>query len=105
MKTRQAQIQVDDETLAAFCQRNHIRWLGFFGSVLRPNFGPASDIDVLVEFEDGHTPGFGLVALQDELSELLGRPVDLHTPKSLSREFRDTVISHAQVRYAAASAP
>jgi len=104
MSTWEPPIQIDDTALAAFCQRNHIRWLGFFGSILRPDFRVDSDIDVLVEFEVGHVPGFAFVGLQDELSQLLGRPVDLHTPKSLSSEFREAVVSQAKVHYAAAAA-
>ncbi len=85
--------------LADFCLRHHIRKLAFFGSVLRPDFGSQSDIDVLVEFEPGHTPGFAFFAIQDELSALLGRPVDLHTPNSLSPYFRRQVEKIADVQY------
>ncbi len=85
--------------LAALCHRYHIRRLAFFGSVLRDDFGPESDVDVLVEFEPGHVPGFGFVRLQRELSALLGREVDLHTYRSLSRYFRDQVMKEAEVQY------
>jgi uncharacterized protein len=85
--------------LAQFCQRHRIRRLAFFGSVLRPDFGPESDIDVLVEFETGQTPGFAFFAMQDELSALLGQQVDLHTPKSLSPYFRSQVEATADVQY------
>ncbi len=78
-----AQIRIDDQVLSAFCQRHHIRWLALFGSALRPeDFRPDSDLDVLVDFEPGHVPGFAFVDLADELSVLLGRRVDLHTPAS-----------------------
>jgi predicted nucleotidyltransferase len=70
--------------------------------VLRDDFGPASDVDVLVEFEPGHVPGFAFVDLQEELSAILGRKVDLHTPGSLSRYFRDRVVREALVQYVAA---
>jgi predicted nucleotidyltransferase len=98
----QARISVDDRSLAAFCQRYHIRRLALFGSVLREDFRPNSDVDVLVEFEPEHVPGYSFVTIQDELSELLGRRVDLHTPASLSRHFRDAVVREAEVHYAAA---
>ena len=94
-----ARISVDHNGLADFCRRHHIRKLSFFGSVLRDDFGVDSDVDVLVEFEPGHVPGFAFVGLQMELSELLGRRVDLHTPQSLSRYFRDEVMREAQVQY------
>lgn len=88
--------------LAEFCRRNHIRSLSLFGSVLRDDFGPQSDIDVLVEFEPGHVPGLRLIRLQDELSSLFGgRRVDLVTPKFLNRRIRDEVLRSAEVQYAA----
>ena len=104
MAASETQLHIDDQQLAAFCQRNHIRWLVFFGSVLRSDFRADSDVDVLVEFEDGHVPGFAFIDVQDELSRLVGRHVDLNTPNSLSRDFRDAVFSQAQVRYAAPAA-
>ena len=85
--------------LEALCQRYHVRRLTLFGSVLREDFGLASDVDMLVEFEQGYTPGLGFVRLQRELSELLGREVDLHTYRSLSRYFRDEVLKEAEVQY------
>ena len=94
-------IPVSREQLAAFCRRHHIKKLSLFGSILRHDFGPDSDIDVLVEFEPGHTPGLAFFAIEDELSALFGRKVDLHTPRFLSQYFRETVQSEAQVQYAA----
>lgn len=96
-----ARIAVDRERIAEFCRRHHIRKLAFFGSVLRDDFRPDSDVDVLVEFEPGHTPGyFGLAEMEYELSELLGgRRVDLRTPEELSRYFRDQVVASAEVQY------
>lgn len=85
--------------LADICLRYHIRKLAFFGSVLRADFGPHSDIDVLVEFDPGQTPGFAFFSIQDELTDLLGRQVDLHTPNSLSPYFRKQVEASADVRY------
>ncbi|HET8626297.1 MAG TPA: nucleotidyltransferase family protein [Thermomicrobiales bacterium] len=97
-----ARIAVDRAAIADFCRRHHIRKLAFFGSVLRDDFRPDSDVDVLVEFEPGHTPGyFNLVDMEDELSTLLGgRKVDLRTAKELSRYFRDEVVASAEVQYA-----
>lgn len=88
--------------LGAFCRRNHIRRLAFFGSILREDFGPDSDVDVLVEFHEGHTPGLRFFTMERELSELLGRKVDLHTPGFLSPYFRDEVMAEAEVHYEAA---
>jgi predicted nucleotidyltransferase len=85
-----------------FCVRRHIRSLAFFGSVLRDDFGPASDVDVLVEFEPGHVPGLlRLAGMERELSAMLGgRRVDMRTPADLSRYFRDDVLAQAVVQYA-----
>ena len=87
--TRTIGVDVPGESLAEFCRRHHIRKLAFFGSVLREDFRPDSDIDVLVEFEPGRTPGLAFFSMQDELSELLGRLVDLNTRHCLSPYFRD----------------
>jgi uncharacterized protein len=95
-------IVVSDEAIAAFCRKHHIVRLALFGSILRDDFGPESDVDVLVSFEPGRTPGFGFITVQDELSELLRRPVDLHTPASLSKYFRDEVLHEAEALYVAA---
>lgn len=92
-------IASDSVQLARFCRRHHIRRLAFFGSVLRDDFRPDSDVDVLVEFEPGHTPGLAFFDMQTELSELLGRKVDLNTPQSLSRYFRDEVLAGAEIAY------
>src|SRR3989338_3730996 len=92
-------IALPKERLAAFCRRHHIRKLALFGSVLRDDFTPESDVDVLVEFEPGHTPGLAFFAMEDELSQLLGRKVYLNTPKFLSRYFRDRVLQQAVVQY------
>jgi uncharacterized protein len=87
--------------IADFCRRHHIRKLAVFGSVLREDFRSDSDLDVLVEFEPGHTPGLAFFGMEQELSELLGRQVDLNTPQFLSPYFRDKVLAEAKVRYAA----
>ncbi len=90
------------QTIAEFCRRHHIRRLAVFGSVLHGDARPDSDLDVLVEFETGHVPGLGFFAMEQELSELLGRPVDLNTPQFLSKYFRERVLEEAEVQYAAA---
>lgn len=87
------------DAIVEFCERYHIRKLALFGSVLGDDFRHDSDVDVLVEFESGHAPGWEFVSMQDELSEILGRPVDLNTPGFLSRHFRQRVIDNAQVIY------
>jgi len=96
-----AQVKVDRRAIARFCRQNHIRKLSFFGSVLRPDFGPDSDIDVLVEFETGHVPGLiTLARMARELSSLMGgRSVDLRTPEDLSLYFRERVVAGAEVHY------
>ena len=96
-------ITIDREAVSAFCQRHHITRLALFGSVLRDDFGPASDIDVLVEFEAGHVPGLNFVNIEREFSELLrGRRVDMVTPKFLNPRIRDQVLSDAEPLYVAA---
>jgi len=90
-------VAVPGVEIAGFCRRNHIRKLYLFGSALRGDFGPESDVDVLVEFETGHVPGFfRLFDMEAELSTLFGgRKVDLRTPQDLSRYFRDEVLTTA----------
>ena len=97
-----ANLSVDPMRLAELCRRNGIRRLAMFGSVLRQDFGSLSDVDVLVDFERGRTPGLAFFSMQDELSQLFGRRVDLHTPASLSRYFRDQVLAEAEDQYVAA---
>jgi len=96
-----ARISISQERLAEFCRRQHIRKLALFGSVLREDFGRDSDIDVLVEFEPEFVPGLKFFAIQHELSELLGRRVDLNTPGFLSPRFRDQVMAEAEVQFVA----
>lgn len=98
-----ARIFVDSRKIAEFCRRHRIRRLALFGSVLRDDFRPDSDVDILVEFEPGAIAGFlRLAAMQIELTEILGRRVDLRTPAELSRYFRDEVLREAEVQYVAA---
>ena len=97
-----ARISIDKAEIGEFCGKHHIRKLAFFGSVLRDDFSPASDVDVLVEFEPGHPVGLIRFArIERELSELLGRKVDLNTAGFLSRYFRDEVLREAEVQYVA----
>jgi len=94
-------IPIDRERIAAFCRRHHIRKLALFGSVLRDDFGPDSDVDVLVEFEPGQVIGFRIFDIEDELSRLLGgHRVYLVPEKFLNRRIRDRVLASAEVQYA-----
>ena len=95
-------IEFDDDKLATFCQRNHIRRLSVFGSALREDFGPDSDVDILVEFaDDAVVTLLDMARMEIELSEMIGRQVELRTPQELSRYFRDEVLATAVVQYAA----
>ena len=99
--SKRCRIDIPKAALAVFCEKHHIRKLSVFGSVLRDDFRPDSDIDVLVEFRRGHAIGFiRLAAIERELSGMLGRKVDLRTPADLSRYFRDEVVESAEVHYA-----
>ena len=94
------QVTIPKDRLAVFCQAHGIRWLAIFGSALRSDFGPDSDIDILVEFEPDRIPGlFGFAGMELELTQMLGRKVDLRTPEDLSRYFRDAVLEEAEVQY------
>ena len=93
-------IAMDRQAITDFCERHHIRKLALFGSVLREDFRPDSDVDVLVEFESGVRVGLSFFAMQEELAALLGRKVDLNTPGFLSRYFRDEVGKQAEIQYA-----
>lgn len=97
-----SRFQLDREAVAAFCRRHHVRRLALFGSVLRDDFTPESDVDVLVEFEPGHVPGLAFFAMEAELSAIVGRKVDLNTPGFLSRYFRAEVLAEAETQYVAA---
>ena len=93
----------DKAALEQLCRRHHVRRLALFGSRLKGTNRPDSDVDLLVEFEPGHAPGFlALAGIEAELSSLIGgRPVDLRTPQDLSLHFRDEVMRNANVQYAA----
>lgn len=92
-------IEVPTVKLVEFCQSHHIRRLAFFGSVLREDFRPDSDVDVLVEFEAGQVPGLDFFAMQDELSLLLGRRVDLNTPGCFGPRLRPRILAQAETFY------
>jgi predicted nucleotidyltransferase len=93
-------IAISREKIAEFCRRHHIRKLSFFGSVISEHFTQDSDVDVLVEFEPGQVVGLiRLAGMELELSEILGRKVDMRTP-DLSRYFREEVLSSAEIQYA-----
>ena len=100
MKAERAN-SITKEQIANFCKKNQIRKFAFYGSVLRDDFGPKSDIDVLVELAPNHTIGlFEIAQMEIDLSELMGgRKVDLRTPQDLSKYFRDKVIAEAVVQY------
>ena len=100
MSTAMHGIGVPDAEIKNFCARNYISKLSLFGSILTERFRPESDVDVLVEFDPNHIPGFfGLARMERELSGLVGRKVDLRTPEDLSRYFRDQVVAAAAVQY------
>lgn len=95
-------VSLRKQQLAELCRRRHINKLSLFGSVLRSDFSPDSDIDILVEFEPGHVPGLAFFEIEQELSDIFRRKVDLNTPQFLSRYFRDDVLEEAEVQYDAA---
>ncbi len=99
MIERRARIDIPKERIEDFCRRHRVRRLALFGSVLRDDFTPNSDVDVLVEFEPGKTPGWRFFSMEEELSAILGRRVDLNTPNSLSKYFRDEVLAEAEEVY------
>ena len=96
-------IEIPAAPLAEFCRVNHIKRLSLFGSVLRDDFTPQSDIDLLVEFEPGTRIGLiGFAGVEEQLTHLFGRKVDLNTPQCLSKYFRDEVIREARAIHVAA---
>lgn len=98
----QTKIDIPVKKISDFCRQNHIRELALFGSVLRDDFGPESDVDVLIEFEPEAYVGYQrFFRMQDELTTLLGREVDLFTPDSLKPFARNTAVTSKTVIYAA----
>jgi len=95
-------VNIDPQAVADFCTRHGIRKLSLFGSILRDDFGPDSDVDVLVEFDPERMPTLlDMVDMESELSQVIGRKVDLRTPQELSEYFREAVVRTAKVQYAA----
>ena len=93
-------VTISHDLVEIFCKKRKIKKLSLFGSVLRDDFKPTSDLDVLVEFEPGHVPGYiKFAAMEIELARIIGRKVDLHTPAELSRYFRQEVCDTAEVQY------
>jgi predicted nucleotidyltransferase len=91
-------IAVDSERVAEFCGQYHIQRLRLFGSVLRDDFHPGSDVDILVEFEPGHTLGWEIVGIEDELGRILGgRKVDRVNPRFLNARLRNRILHEAVV--------
>lgn len=97
--TAQTAVPIAADQIAAFCLRHHITRLWLFGSVLRADFRPDSDVDVLVEFDPAHIPGWEIVSIQEELSALLGRDVELSMPDALSRHTRTPILQSARLIY------
>jgi predicted nucleotidyltransferase len=99
----EAKISIPKDKIADFCKQNQVRRLSFFGSVLREDFGPDSDVDILVEFEPGTRMGLiRLSGLEIELGEIVGRKVDLNTRGFLNKYYRDQILTEADVQYDAA---
>lgn len=95
-----ANIDIPEDQVGDFCRRNRIRRLSLFGSLLRNDFTPESDVDVLVEFEPGARVGLiGLAGMEIELGRLLGRKAEIHTIKGLHPEFREQVLEMAEAHY------
>jgi predicted nucleotidyltransferase len=99
----QSKISIPKDKIADFCKQNRVRRLSLFGSILREDFGPNSDVDILVEFEpDARIGLICLSGLEIELSKIVGRKVDLNTPGFLSKYYRERILAEADVQYDAA---
>ena len=97
---KRAKLKLPKNKIDDFCRRHNVRRLALFGSVLGEDFTPESDVDILIEFEPGTRIGLRFFALQDELSQIVGRKVDLNTPGFLSKYFRERVMEEAEDQYA-----
>src|SRR5450432_3881676 len=96
MDTQITNITIPYPQIQDFCERNRIRKLALFGSVLRSDFGADSDVDMLVEYEPEARVGLlGMAGHEIELTRLMSRKVDLRTPQDLSRFFRQQVVEQA----------
>lgn len=99
--TERTHIEIPKEGIEEFCKKHYIRKLSLFGSALRDDFTPESDLDILVEFDPAHILGLiRLAGMEIELTEILGRKVDMRTAQDLSRYFREEVLNSAKVQYA-----
>lgn len=95
-------IPIDEIRIREFCERHHLTKLALFGSILTNRFGPSSDIDILFDYEPSRVPTlFDVAKMEEELSEIFGRKVDMRTPRDLSHHFRDEVLRTALIQYAA----
>jgi len=93
-------LRFNQKKIELFCKKYHIIYLALFGSVLTSKFSKESDVDVLVKFEKKHVPHLlGMVTIESELSNIIGKKVDLKTPNDLSPYFRDEVIARAKTIY------
>jgi uncharacterized protein len=93
-------IELDSKKINSFCRKHHVASLALFGSVLTSKFTKKSDVDILVKFEKKHIPHlFGIIKMESELSDIIGRTVDLRTPNDLSSFFRDEVVANAKIIY------
>jgi uncharacterized protein len=105
-QARATGLEIPRGRIAEFCRRHHIRRLSLFGSALRDDFGSDSDVDLLVEFEEGHTPGLAFFTLHEELADIFQRPVDLLTRRSVETSpnhiFREEALSRVETIYEAA---
>jgi uncharacterized protein len=100
MPPRIDHLSADRRALADFCRRHHIQRLSLFGSVLRDDFGPESDVDVLVDYEPGHAPGWEVVDIEDELGQLFGgRKIDLVNRKYLNARLKDRILADEVLQY------
>lgn len=91
---------INKKKINAFCKKYHIISLALFGSILTPRFQDSSDVDILVQFKKNHIPNFfDFIDMESELSNIIGRKVDLKTPNDLSPYFRDKVLSEAKIIY------
>jgi uncharacterized protein len=100
MPPRIDHLSTDRRALADFCRRHHIQRLSLFGSVLRDDFGPESDVDVLVDYEPGHAPGWEVVDIEDELGQLFGgRKIDLVNRKYLNARLKDRILADEVLQY------
>lgn len=95
----QLPIPIPMDEIRAFCRKHHIRKMWLYGSVLTPRFASESDVDIMVDFEEGKTPGWSFSTLHEELEPLWGHQADLSTPKDFRSDRRNQVLAQARVIY------